>query len=697
MRHTPILALGIAGCTGLLLLALPRPSLRAAMPETYRSIDGRGNNPLDPERGSAGTRLLRRTTPGYADGVSALAGPDRPNPRAISNRVADQAGAMPNRQGATSFLWQWGQFLDHDIDLTGAMLPVEPADIPVPDDDPLFPPGSVIGFQRSVYDPGSGSDAGNPRQQINEITAFIDGSQIYGSDPLRADFLRLHDGSGRLKTSAGELLPFNTAGLPNAGGPDPRLFVAGDVRANEQVGLTTMHTLFVREHNRLADQIRAAEPGLSGDAIYERARAMVGAELQVITYEEFLPLVLGEDALPPYAGYRPEVDPGIENFFSTAGYRIGHTMLPGMLLRLGADMQPIAAGDLPLREAFFRPDRLISEGGIEPILRGLGVQPTQAIDPYVVDDVRSFLFGAPGSGGLDLVALNIQRGRDHGLPGYNQARIDYGLAPVTRFEQVSSQPGIQRRLAEAYGSVDRMDAWVGGLAEDHMPGAMAGELFGRAMAEQFTRLRDGDRFWYQNSFSGAELEALERTRLRDVILRNTTIGARELPRRAFVFDPPRRVDPNAQLGRQVHLPILDFLGQDDVCRTWIEVQVIGCDPSKAVLVTWGEPGFCPPQAAGPLKVECTGLLAPGSAWNLAGAQIPSGAKSGILFKFTAAQLSDIGLDDDLGFDDVVADLMCETLFFGVVGDSDDYRRFKQAYDAGGAFAGIDQGLAAGQG
>jgi hypothetical protein len=145
----------------------------------------------------------------------------------------------------------------------------------------------------------------------------------------------------------------------------------------------------------------------------------------------------------------------------------------------------------------------------------------------------------------------------------------------------------------------------------------------------------------------------------------------------------------------VHLPILNFQGQDDVCRTMIEVQYIGCDPSKAVLVTWGEPGFCPPQAAGPLKVECTGLLFPGSSWIMMGAQIPTGSKGGMLFKFTAKQLSDVGID--LGFDDVVADLMCETLFFGVVGDADDYRRFKKAYNEGLDFAGINQGVAAGAG
>ncbi|MBK7780448.1 MAG: hypothetical protein IPJ58_06585 [Ardenticatenia bacterium] len=156
------------------------------------------------------------------------------------------------------------------------------------------------------------------------------------------------------------------------------------------------------------------------------------------------------------------------------------------------------------------------------------------------------------------------------------------------------------------------------------------------------------------------------------------------------------VDPNRQLGCQIHLPILNFLGQDDVCASMIEVQLLGCDPAKAVLVTWGAPGFCPPQAAGPLKVECTGLLVPGASWILMGAQVPTGSKSGMLFKFSARQLSELGVTD-LGFDDVAADLMCETLFFGIVGDADDYRRFKKAYNEGLTFAGLNQAQVMGDG
>jgi len=158
---------------------------------------------------------------------------------------------------------------------------------------------------------------------------------------------------------------------------------------------------------------------------------------------------------------------------------------------------------------------------------------------------------------------------------------------------------------------------------------------------------------------------------------------------------PRTVSPNDQLGCQVHLPVLNFIGQDELCETWIQVQNIGCDFSKASLVVWGEWGFCPPQAAGPLKVECTGLLKPGSTWNLLGAQIPSGSSSGMLFKWTAKQLSEIGVD--LGFDDVVADYMCQELFFGIVGDADDYRRFKKAYNEGLEFRGVPMDDAAGSG
>jgi len=209
--------------------------------DKYRSIDGSGNNRDDAEIGAAFTDLLRLVDSDYGDSISSLAGEGRPSPRAIGNSVSAQEGSIPNTLGASDYLWQWGQFLDHDIDLTDGTDPPEFTDIVVPQGDPFFDPdgtgAQVIPFNRSIYNESTGTGVDNPRQQLNEISAWIDASNVYGSDEERANALRTNDGTGKLKTSEGDLLPFNTDGLPNAGGPSPDLFLAGDVRANEQVGI----------------------------------------------------------------------------------------------------------------------------------------------------------------------------------------------------------------------------------------------------------------------------------------------------------------------------------------------------------------------------------------------------------------------------------------------------------------------------
>jgi hypothetical protein len=310
------------------------------------------------------------------------------------------------------------------------------------------------------------------------------------------------------------------------------MFLAGDVRANEQVGLTAMHTLFVREHNRLAAEIAHSDPTLSGEAIYQRARALVAALMQAITYREFLPALLGRGTIRPYRGYDPEVDARIANAFSTAAYRFGHSAISPTLLRLGPDGDPIEHGPLSLREAFFSPDRLRQEGGIEPILRGLAAQRHQRIDVHIVDELRNFLFGDAGSGGLDLACLNIQRGRDHGLPSYAAARVAYGLPPAQDFLDVSRDPATQERLAAVYRNVEDVDLWIGGLAEDPVERSQLGPLFTRMLAHQFEALRDGDRFWYARSLPPSLVARIRATRLSDVIRRNTGIGG-EIPKDVF--------------------------------------------------------------------------------------------------------------------------------------------------------------------
>lgn len=511
----------------------PEPEL------AVRAIDGTGAASPEDERGSAGAELIRLAPAGYADGSSSLAGLGLPSARAVSNAVCAQEEPMASAAGLTDYVWQWGQFLDHDITLTPEADPDEQADIPVPAFDPWFDPdgtGAVtLTFHRSAW-----SQSGEIRQQVNAITAFIDASNVYGSDAERADALRTLDGTGRLRTSEGDLLPKNLDGLPNAGGTDADLFVAGDVRANEQVALTAMHTLFVREHNRVADEIRSRDPGLSGEEVYQEARRFVGALMQVITYREFLPALLGPAPLSPYAGYRPEADPGIVNEFSTGCYRLGHSMLSSTIRRIDASGGEISEGHLALRDAFFHPELLSSESDLDPILRGLASQAMQEIDSRIIDDVRNFLFGSPGAGGLDLAALNIQRGRDHGLPGLNEVRAAYGLAAIGSFEDLTADPEVIARLSSVYVTVDEIDPWIGALAEDDLAGAEVGRLLDAAIRDQFRRLRDGDPFWYRLIFDGEALAELEQTRLSDVIRRNTGIG-NELPDDVFQIGPGEAV------------------------------------------------------------------------------------------------------------------------------------------------------------
>ena len=505
------------------------------------SLDGSGNNLQDPALGAADTQLLRLVPSDYADGVSTPAGADRPSARTVSNVVCDQDQARLNRLGASDFLWQWGQFLDHDIDLTDGVDPPELADIEVPQGDSEFDPDGTgtasIPFTRSHYDATTGTSQDNPREQINSISTWIDASNVYGSSLERALALRTLDGTGKLMTSDGNLLPFNTGGLPNAGGDSAELFLAGDVRANEQIGLTALHTLFVREHNRLVERLAVEHPAWTGDELYRHGRRLIAAMMQAITYREYLPALLGRESLTPHDGYDATVDARIANIFSTACYRYGHSALSPELQRLDALGEAIAEGPIALHDAFFSPQRLASEGGLEPLLRGLATQACQAVDPFIIDDVRNFLFGPPGSGGFDLASLNVQRGRDHGLPSYNATRRALGLTPAVSIADISSDLEIRARLERAYSDVESIDLWVGALAEDPLPGSHVGELNHWVIRRQFEALRDGDRFWYQRILSGEEQRFIESSRLSDIIRRNTTIGA-EL--QANVFRIPSR-------------------------------------------------------------------------------------------------------------------------------------------------------------
>jgi hypothetical protein len=501
----------------------------------------------------------------YADGVSSPSLPNDPSARVVSNILNNQADPNDPSQdlntvdgnNLSDFGYVWGQFIDHDMDLTptgsGESFPITAA------------PGDPIGtepFTRSSFDPTTGTSTSDPRQQVNAVTSFLDLSQVYGSSAAVADALRTHVG-GQLKTSPGDLLPLNNSAyfsvsqlaalnMANDAGaaPSTSLFATGDVRGNENLELTALQTLFVRNHNRIAAELQKEHPDWTDEQLYQEARKLNIAEEQIITYTEYLPDLLGPNALPAYAGYNPNVDPAIATEFSTVAFRFGHSLLSGEIERQNNNGQDVAdvagSSSIPLSQDFFDPNLLSASGAVDPltghsstdiaaVLKGDADGDSQAMDLLAIGDVRNLLFGNGGAGGQDLIARDIQRARDDGIGTYNQVRVAYGLAPVTSFAQITSNVTVQKELQQAYGSVDKIDPFEGGLAEDHVKGSDMGPLFTRILADQFTRLRDGDRNFYLNqSFTPDELNILRQgDTLTRVIEANTNIT--NLQSDAFLF------------------------------------------------------------------------------------------------------------------------------------------------------------------
>jgi len=528
------------------------PDWATAVALDPRSIDGTGNNIANPEWGAAQQPVRRTTTNAYGDGQSTLARATEASPRLISNIVCFTpilaSGLnvnMPNARGASDFIWQWGQFLDHDLSFTTVSGGVpESAPIAIPKGDPYFDPQNTgtktMTFLRSNYVIGS-----VPRQQININTSFIDASMVYGSDATREMALRANDGTGRLETSPGNLPPINTTALINTNPNNPGqsgLFMCGDIRCNEVVGLTSLQVLFLREHNRVAGLIHNEQPQLNDEEVFQLARAVIAGESAHITYDTYLPILLGPNAIPAYSGYKSDVDPRTENMF-TILFRVGHTMLSSNLQMDGPTMTSLPSGPLSMANAFFHPEFMTVGAGLEPALRGMAGQHAQEVDLFVVKEVQSFLFDQPNvAASLDLPALNIQRGRDHGLGSYTQTEQDYGLPVAASFADVTSDTLLQAKLAEAYPqgenlteaqAVAEIDPWVGALAEDHVPGAMVGPLLEKVLSEQFIRTRDGDRYWYENTLPPELLAWVKTQTLAKIIRRNTTIGD-ELPENVFL-------------------------------------------------------------------------------------------------------------------------------------------------------------------
>ncbi|XP_012286670.1 peroxidasin [Orussus abietinus] len=535
----------------------------------YRTIDGTCNNLGHPTWGASYTGFRRVLKPLYENGFSQPIGWDRsrryfgfrkPAARLVSTTMIATQEITSDEQ-ITHMVMQWGQFLDHDLDHALPSVSSESWDgidckkscdnaapcfpMEVPPGDPRVTNRRCIDFIRTSAVCGSGMTSVlwglvTPREQLNQLTSYLDASQVYGYDDELARRLRdLASSRGLLRV--GPTFPGRKPLLPFASGEfvdcrrDPlessvSCFVAGDIRANEQVGLLAMHTLFLREHNRLAERLFEVNPHWDGETLYQEARRIVGAQMQHVTFRHWMPRVFGEeveDLLGPYSGYDPDLDASISNVFATAALRFGHSLIQPELQRLDWSFQSIRQGPLRLRDAFFSPWRLVDEGGVDPLLRGMFATPAKLKLPEqnLNTELTEQLFRIAHAVALDLAAMNIQRGRDHGIPGYLDWREHCNMSRVETFEDLRweiTSPKVRQKLKELYGHPGNVDVWVGGILEDQLPGAKVGPLFKCLLLEQFRRLRDGDRFWYEGEagFKDEQLQEIRKTSLARLLCDN---------------------------------------------------------------------------------------------------------------------------------------------------------------------------------
>uniref|UniRef100_A0A915BN44 NAD(P)H oxidase (H2O2-forming) n=1 Tax=Parascaris univalens TaxID=6257 RepID=A0A915BN44_PARUN len=421
--------------------------------------------------------------------------------------------------------------------------------------------------------------------KVNERTSWIDASFLYSTQEPWVAALRSWRNGTLAEGPMNGYPPLNGPHIPLINPAPPqihrlmnpeRLFMLGDPRVNENPGLLSFGLILYRWHNIQARRIQAENPTWTDEEVFQGARRWVIATLQKITLYDFLPAVLADDkAVPPYTTYHPYVPPGISHAFATAAFRFPHSIVPPALLfrkrNNGTCEFRNEVGGYPalrLCQNWWNAQDIVQEYSVDEIVLGMASQIGEGEDIIIVEDLRDFVFGPMHFTRLDVVASSIMRGRDNGLPPYNELRKSFNL-PTKNWTTINpllyeKNPKMFIELAALYkGDISQLDAYVGGMLETNGEGP--GELFGAVILDQFLRLRNGDRFWFENTqngfFTAEEIERIRSITLRDIIRETTSIDDAELQQNVFFWkdgDPcPQPFQVNTS-GLEQCVPFLRF-------------------------------------------------------------------------------------------------------------------------------------------
>ncbi|GLV44154.1 Peroxidase [Carabus blaptoides fortunei] len=510
----------------------------------YRTYDGTCNNLRNPVLGTPNSRYTRLLGPKYGDGIStptmSVLGNPLPGARLVSIALYPDVPVQDHIW--TLIAMQYGQIITHDMSmitgstqtkphstqccspdgqlLEGSNIPEHCYPIVIPKGDPLLAKYNVncMNFVRTITDRDRNCVGGQqPAEQLTAVNNFLDLSIVYGNTQDVNIQLRTFQG-GRMRTEERYGMEWppsnnNKTGACAVQSEDEPCYMAGDLRVNQNPQLTILQIILLKEHNRVADILGKLNPQWSDETIFQEARRICIAEHQFISYYEWLPIFIGLQnsyqnkiiyTTKDYVNdYNENVNPTILNEHATAAFRFFHSLIAGFL-----DLVPEhrhVYGNIRLSDWFNRPLVLEQENNFDDLTRGMCTQPQLASDQYHDSEITQFLFKNNSQFGFDLKAIDIQRNRDHGLASYNDYRQFCGLSKAFSFHDfldVISGENVEK-LARLYESPDDVDLTVGGSLEKVIPGTLAGPTFLCILTEQFYRTRAGDRYWFENGYSGA--------------------------------------------------------------------------------------------------------------------------------------------------------------------------------------------------
>ncbi|XP_033725362.1 peroxidasin-like [Pecten maximus] len=481
------------GCAG--DIAAVKQFCKSHLNERFRTADGLCNNINNPTWGRAGTPHARFLPPLYGDDlnmgdtprIDSVAGGLLPSARDVSVKVFRHF-EFNNHPTHTHMLMAMGQFIDHDLTFTPHEKGQNGADI----DCCLKMPNGLLIDRPECF-------------PIN-VTA--------GDPHFRKDCLNFARSSPAIQTGCGVSLMSSPDNLPPPGPRDTcaltadhteRCLKAGDERANEILNLGMMHIVFLREHNRIAYKLakKCRRFRRNNNRLFEETRRIIIGIMQKITFYEFLPEVLGSKTMrkhqlkeQQYRGYDPEVDPSILNEFSTGAFRFGHSLIPNHFAFMNEDLSTDYTKHVS--ETFFKPIEVQHKDLMKKLLRYLTTTKSHVVDREFSESVQDRLFEDEAGDSFDLVANNIQRGRDHGLASYMEVRRACRLQTVSTFPNLPNMtPENRALLQDVYADVDDIDLFAGGILEKHVRGGVVGPTFACIIGEQFRRLRQGDSFYFE--------------------------------------------------------------------------------------------------------------------------------------------------------------------------------------------------------